>query len=80
MCCGVMLLLLIIYIYSVFFFLNYCPLLIPLYNTAVLINICRCESTLLKYANRCRNWTFQQIARAAQKKGRNGTNVKSDTR
>ena len=30
-----------IYIYSVFFFLHNCPLLIPLYNTAVLINICR---------------------------------------
>ena len=29
------------YIYSAFFFLHNCPLLIPLYNTAVLINICR---------------------------------------
>ena len=38
------------------------------------------ESTLLNNANPCRNWTFQRIARAAQKKGRNGTNEKSDTR
>ena len=31
-----------IYIYIVFLFsLHYCPLLIPLYNTAVLIDICR---------------------------------------
>ena len=37
-------------------------------------------STLLNYANPCRNWTFQRLARAAQKKGRNGTNEKSDTR
>ena len=51
-----------------------------IYNIAVLIIICRFESTLLlKYANPCRNWTFQRIARAAQKKGRNGTNEKSDT-
>ena len=32
------------------------------------------ESTLLNYAYPCRNWTFQRFARAAQKKGRNGTN------
>ena len=30
-----------IYIHSVFFLLHNSPLLIPLYNTAVLINICR---------------------------------------
>ena len=58
-----------------------CPLLISLYNIAVLIIICRFELTLLlKYVNPCRNWTFQRIAEAAQKKGRNGTNEKSDTR
>ena len=38
------------------------------------------ESTLLNYANPCRNWNFQRFARAAQQKGRNGTNEKSDTR
>ena len=58
-----------------------CPLLISLYEIAVLIIICRFESTLLlKYANPCRNWTFQRFAIAAQKKGRNGTHEKSDTR
>ena len=68
-----------VYIYSVFFMT--CPLLISLYNIAVLIIICRFELTLLlKYANPCRNWAFQRFARAAQKKGRNGTNEKSDTR
>ena len=45
------------------------------------VNKCRFnESTLLNYAYPCRNWTFQRFARAAQKKGRNGTNKKSDTR
>ena len=34
------------------------------------------ESTLLNYANPCRNGTFQRFARAVQKKGRNGTNEK----
>ena len=54
---------------------------IYIYKIAVLIIICRIESTLLlKYANPCRNWTFLRFARAAQKKGRNGTNEKSDTR
>ena len=38
------------------------------------------ESTLFNYANPCRNWTFQCFARAAQKKGRIGTNKKSDNR
>ena len=48
------------------------PLLITLYNIAVLIIICRFESKLeLRYANPCRNWTFQRYARAAQRKGRN---------
>ena len=28
------------------------------------------ESTLLNYANPCRNWTFQYFARVAEKKGR----------
>ena len=52
-----------------------------IYNIAVLIIICHFESTLLlKYANLCQNWTFQRFARAAQKKGRNGTNEKCDTR
>ena len=37
-------------------------------------------STYLNYANPCRNRTFQRFARAAQKKGRKGTNEKSDTR
>ena len=37
------------------------------------------ESTLLNYANPCRNWTIQRFARAAQKKERNGTNEKSDS-
>ena len=50
-------------------------------NIAVLIIICRSESTLLlKHANPCRNLTFQRFVRAAHKKGRNGTNEKSDTR
>ena len=35
---------------------------------------------LLKYANPCRNWTFQRFARTAQKKGRTVANKKSDTR
>ena len=66
--------------YLVHFFII-CPVLISLYNIAVLLIICRFESTLLlKYANPCRNWTFQRFASAAQKKGRNGTNEKSDTR
>ena len=48
-----------------------------IYDIAVLIVICRFESTLLlKYANPCRNWTFRRFARAAQKKGCNGTNEK----
>ena len=51
-----------------------------LYNTAVLIKICRFETTSLNYAKPLRNWTFQRIARAARKKGRNGTNEISDTR
>ena len=56
-------------------------MLISLYNIAVLIIICRFESTLLlKYANPCPNWTFQRVASAGLKKGRNGTNEKSDTR
>ena len=43
-----------IYIYSVFFII--CQLLISLHNIAVLIIICRFETTLLlKYANPCRN-------------------------
>ena len=50
--------------YLVFFII--CPLLISLCNIAVLIIICRFESTLLlKYANPCRNWTLQSFARAA---------------
>ena len=58
-----------------------CPLLISLYNVAVFVIICRLESTLLlKYANPCRNFTFLRFAMTAQKKGRNGTNEKSDTR
>ena len=66
--------------YLVFFFII-CPVLISLYNIAVLIIICRFKSTLLlKYANPCRNWTFQRVASAGLKKGRNGTNEKSDTR
>ena len=45
---------------------------IYIYKIAFLIIICRFESTLLlKYANPCRNWSFQRFARAAQKKGRN---------
>ena len=57
-------------------FHNSFPLLISLYNIAVLIIICRFESTLLLiYANHCRNWTFQRFARAAQKKERNETNI-----
>ena len=54
---------------------------IYIHNIAVLVIICRFESTLLlKYANPCRNRTLQHFARAALKKGRNGTNEKSDTR
>ena len=46
-----------------------------MYDIAVLIIICHFESTLLlKYSNPCQNWTFQRFARAAYKKGRNGTN------
>ena len=52
-----------------------------IYNIAGHIIIYRFVSTLLlKYANPCRNWTFQRFSRAAQNKGRNGTNEKSDTR
>ena len=51
------------------------------YNIALLIIIHPFESKLLlRYASLCRNWTFQRFARAAQKKGRNGTNEKSDNR
>ena len=35
---------------------------------------------LLNYANPCRNLTFQRYTRVAEKKERNGTNEKSDTR
>ena len=38
------------------------------------------ESTLLNYANSCRNWTFKRFTRVAENKERNGTNEKSDTR
>ena len=63
------------------FFCIICPVLISLYNIAVLIIICSFESTLLlKYANPCRNWTFQRVVSAGLKKGRNGTNEKSDAR
>ena len=65
--------------YLVFFII--CPLLITLYNIALLIIfflyssyyiIYRFESKLeLRYATPCRNWTFQRYARAAQRKGRN---------
>ena len=67
---------------SVLFFLHNCPLLIPLHNTAVLIKICRffLISVVKFYAKPLRNWTFQRFVRAAQKKGRNGINKKSDTR
>ena len=34
------------------------------------------ESTLLNLCKPLRNWTFQRFARAAHKKGRNGTNEK----
>ena len=52
------------YVYIVFFMI--CPLLISLYNIEALIIICRFESTLLlKYANPCRNLTFQRFARTA---------------
>ena len=34
------------------------------------------ESMLLNLYKPLRNWTFQHFARAAQKKGRNGTNKK----
>ena len=55
--------------------------LIYIYIIQQLVNKCRfSESTLLNYAYPCRNWTFQRFARAAQKKGCNGTNKKSDTR
>ena len=69
------------YYYSVLFFLHNCPLLIPLHNTAVLIKICRVFflSTLLNLCKPLRNWTFQHFARAAHKKGRNGTNEKNLT-
>ena len=56
-----------IYINIVFFII--CPLLTSLYNIAVLIIICRFESTLLlNYANPCRNWTFQRFARQHRRK------------
>ena len=38
------------------------------------------STLLLKYANPCPNWTFKRVAKAALKKGRNGTNEKSDFR
>ena len=44
------------------------------------INYVVFESTLLNYANPCRNWTFQRFARVAEKKERSGTKEKPDTR
>ena len=38
---------------------------IYIYNTAVLIKICRFESTLLNLRKPLRNWTFQRFVRAA---------------
>ena len=38
------------------------------------------ESALLNYGNTSRNWTFQRLAWVAEKKEREGTNEKSDTR
>ena len=35
---------------------------------------------LLSHANPCRIWTFQRFEMVAEKKERNGTNEKSDTR
>ena len=52
-----------------------------IYIIQQLVNKCQFSgSTLLNYAYPFQNWTFQCFARAAQKKGRNGTNKKSDTR
>ena len=59
-----------IYILSTWLYTYICILYIYIYiyNIAVHIIICRFESTLLlKYANHCRNWTFQRIGRAAKK-------------
>ena len=55
----------IIYI-DILFFLHTCPLLIPLYNTAVLIKICRFLINVVKFNTKhLRNWTFQRFAMAA---------------
>ena len=45
---------------SFFFILHNCPLLIPLYNTAVLINICR---FLINVANVCKPLSLPLISR-----------------
>ena len=67
-----------IYKHSVCFFLS-CPLLIPLCDLLLLTYVVF-QSTLINYADPCRDWTFQSIARLAEKKERNGVNKKSDTR
>ena len=64
----------VIYIYSDCF--NKCPRSIPLFYIVILFynfNVA-IQSTLLNYANPCRNLTFQLYARAAEKKELNGTN------
>ena len=45
---------------SLFFILHNCPLLIPLYNTAVLINLCR---FLINVANICKPLSLPLISR-----------------
>ena len=69
-----------IYIYIYIYSVHSCPQLIPLCNIAISLFDVVLESTLSNYANHCRNWTFQRFARVAEKKERNGTNEKSDTR
>ena len=54
-----------------------CPQLVPFFlysNFIFIIFYVVFESTLLNYANPCRNWTFQRFAMVAENKERNGTN------
>ena len=59
----------------------YIYIYIYIYNIAVLIIICRFRiNVVVKYAKPLSKLDLQRFARAAQKKGRNGTNKKSDIR
>ena len=50
---------------SVFFFLHHCPLLIPLYNTAVLINICRSLINVVKLCKPLSKFDFPKLRKGS---------------